>query len=197
MQENRVVIGVFHDREQAEQAIQDLHRIGFREDQIGFLMRDGAPPEGSVPTEDLIDQSEGSATAGTIAGGVVGGMAGAAAAASLIPGVGPAIAGGILLSVSGAALGAATGRFIALLMHFGVPEEQARSYDQQVPAGRSIVLVQADERPMEAFEVLKRNNAYDPSSPSELVDGGADLFDDEEDPEATVKLERYDNKSHE
>jgi hypothetical protein len=30
MQENRVVIGVFHNRAQAEQALEDLRQAGFR-----------------------------------------------------------------------------------------------------------------------------------------------------------------------
>jgi hypothetical protein len=180
MQENRVVIGVFPEREQAEQALQDLQRAGFREDQVGFLMRDGATSPRGVPTEQLEGVSDPGTTTGTIAGGVVGGVAGAAAA-SLIPGIGPAIAGGILLSAGGAVLGAATGRFIALLIHLGFSEEQARSYDQEVQAGRSIIIVQADERPLEAFEILKRNRAYDPGSPA-----GSTLASD---PAATIKLE--------
>ncbi|GHO99263.1 hypothetical protein KSF_093110 [Reticulibacter mediterranei] len=176
MQENRVVIGVFHDRAQAEQALQELRQTGFREDQLGFLMREGNTRVEDVPAE----QPEGNSTAGAIAGGVVGGVAGAAAA-SLIPGVGSAIAGGILLSAGGAVLGAATGRFITTLMHLGVPEEQARAYDQEVQVGRSIVIVQADERPLEAFQILKRNSAYDPGAPVDIVQA--------HDPEATAKLE--------
>jgi hypothetical protein len=180
MQENRVVIGVFLDQGQAKQALQALQRAGFREDQIGFLIRDGDTTHEGIPTEQLEDVSDTGTTTGTIAGGVVGGVAGAAAA-SLIPGIGPAIAGGIVLSLGGAVLGAATGRFIALLIHLGFSEEQARSYDQEVQAGRSIVIVQADERPLEAFEILKRNRAYDPGSPSESVLASG--------PEATIKLE--------
>src|SRR5690242_17539090 len=111
MQENRVVIGVFHDRAQAEQALQDLRQAGFREEQIGFLMREGNTRVEEIPAE----QPESGSTAGAIAGGVLGGVAGAAAA-SLIPGVGSAIAGGVLLSAGGAALGAATGSVIASLM---------------------------------------------------------------------------------
>jgi hypothetical protein len=176
MQENRVVIGVFHDRTQAEQALEDLRQAGFREDQIGFVMREGNTRVEDIPAE----QPEGGTTTGAIAGGVVGGVAGAAAA-SLIPGVGSAVAGGILLSAGGAVLGAATGRFIAVLMHLGVPEEQAHTYDQEVQAGRSIVIVQADERPLEAFQILKRNSAYDPGAPVEVVQAP--------DPEATIQLE--------
>ncbi len=176
MQENRVVIGVFHDRGQAEHALEDLREAGFGEGQLGFLMREGNTIVEEVPVEE----HEGGAKAGAIAGGVVGGVAGAAAA-SLIPGVGSAIAGGILLSAGGAVLGAATGRVIATLIHLGVPEEQARTYDQEIQAGRSIVIVQADERPLEAFQILKRNSAYDPGAP-------VDLVQPEDDPEATIEL---------
>jgi hypothetical protein len=86
-----------------------------------------------------------------------------------------------LLSAGGAVLGAATGRFIATLIQLGVPEEQAHTYDQEVQAGRSIVIVQADERPLEAFQILKHNSAYDPGAPVDVVQA--------HDPEATMPLE--------
>ena len=117
---------------------------------------------------------------GVVAGGVVGGLAGAAVAL-LIPGLGPALAGGILATIGGAAVGAATGGLIGTLIEVGIPEEDARRYHDAVHSGRTIVIVQADDNPMEAFRILKQDHALNADAPT--------LPAAEADPEATIKLE--------
>jgi hypothetical protein len=39
--ERSTVVGVFEHRSDAERAIDGLHRAGFTDEQIGFIMRDG------------------------------------------------------------------------------------------------------------------------------------------------------------
>jgi uncharacterized membrane protein len=180
MADNRVAIGVFTDPRQAEKAFHELRQAGFRDNQLGFIVRDRAALSGEEAKEHAVTEEEMTPTTGAVVGGVLGGVAGATAAI-LIPGLGPAIAGGILATVGGAALGAATGGLIVMLTHMGVPEEEAQSYDQAFQAGRIIVIVQADERPWEAFEILKRNCIDSPVPASDSVKAY--------DPEATVKLE--------
>ena len=179
MADNRVAVGVFADPRQAEQAFHELRQAGFRDDELGFIVRDRTALSGEEAKEHAVTEEETTPATGAVVGGVLGGVAGAAAAL-LIPGLGPAIAGGILTTVGGAALGAATGGLIVMLTHMGVPEEEAKSYDQAFQAGRIIVIVQADERPWEAFEILKRN-CNDTTVPAS---DSVRSFD----PEATVKL---------
>ena len=168
MTENRVVVGVFFERAFAEQALLDLRNNGFREDQIGFLVRD---PETGTPTEKLEEMAPGSeldkgAATGAMTGGILGGVAGAAAAL-LIPGLGPAIAGGILTTtLGGVVFGAAAGGLIGAFVHIGISEEHAHYYAQEFQQGRTIIIVQADERPLVAFDILKRNRAYDADNPN-------------------------------
>ena len=180
MVDDRVVVGVFADQGQARQSLHELHQAGFPDEHIGFLVRDEAmsPREGT--TEKLGEETEIDATSGAVTGGVLGGVIGAAAAL-LIPGLGPALAGGILTTVGGAILGAATGGFIATLTQMGVPEEEARSYEEAFHAGRTIVIVQAEDRLAEAYAILKQNYSSSSDTASEMV--GAD------DQGATVKLE--------
>ena len=182
MTENRVVVGVFAGRTQAYQVINDLHQAGFRDEQIGFIAREELEEaENMEATEPLpASEVETGTTPAAVAGGVVGGLAGAAVAL-LIPGLGPALAGGILATIGGAAVGAATGGVIGTLVDAGIPEEDARRYTQDVHSGRTIVIVQADDNPLEAFRILKQDQALNPdvSTPST----------EEYDPEATVKLE--------
>ena len=47
--ERPTVVGVFEDRRQAERAVGELRRVGFRDEQVGLLVREGAtgaPEEG-------------------------------------------------------------------------------------------------------------------------------------------------------
>ena len=70
---------------------------------------------------------------------------------------------------------------IAVLTHVGVPEEEARSYHEAFQAGRTIVIVQTEDRLAEAYAILKQN--YDGASDTDPVMQRID------DPEATVELE--------
>jgi hypothetical protein len=154
------VAGVFHDREDAREAVEDLKRVGFRDDQIGFASREAESTGGTVAAGDLTtDTGPGSgAAAGAVTGGLLGGLLGAAAAL-LIPGVGPVVAGGVLASaLGGAALGAAGGGILGALVTTGVPEEEARYYDQEFQAGRTVVTVTADSRAAEAEAIMRRHN---------------------------------------
>src|SRR5919199_363163 len=161
------VVGVFHDRRRAEEAVQELHRAGFGDDQIGFAAREGEAPEGS---EAIAEGHEGGeagegAAKGAVGGGIIGGILGALAT-GLIPGIGPVIAGGLLAGiVGGVAIGAAGGGLLgALTGSMGVPEEEARYYDQEFKSGRTIVTVKADGRYDEAQRILRDYDAYDVTS---------------------------------
>lgn len=155
------VVGVFHDRQTAQQAVDDLHAAGFPEDDIGFAMRDAGAVDGGS-THSAGEGGAGSgAVAGMLTGGVVGGIA-AAAVSLLVPGIGPVIGGGILATVlGGAAAGAAAGGVLGALVGMGVPEEEARYYDQEFAAGRAIVTVRAGTRYQEASAILGRHGGYD------------------------------------
>jgi len=102
---------------------------------------------------------------GAVTGGIVGGVLGAAVAL-LIPVIGPAFAGGILVTVFSAALGAVTGGMLGALVTLGVPEEQARHYEEEFRAGRTIVTVKTDDQQQEALDIMYHHgtryaNAHD------------------------------------
>jgi uncharacterized protein (TIGR02271 family) len=158
------VVGVFRDRSEAEKAVEELKRAGFRDDQIGFVTRrdDGAGTAGTATDRDTAgtDRTTGAAT-GAVAGGVLGAVIGAGAAL-LIPGIGPVLAGGILAAaLGGAAIGAAAGGLIGALTGLGIPEEEAEYYNTEFESGRTIVTVKADGRYQEAYDILHRFGAYD------------------------------------
>jgi hypothetical protein len=156
------VVGVFRDRAKAGEAITALNAAGFRNEQIGFAVRQGDQVKGIGPLfgPKAPGEKEG-ATFGALHGLALGGVLGAAAAV-LIPGVGPAVAWGILIAaLSGAAVGGATGGFMGALLRLKVPPEAARYYELHFNAGRSIVTVNAGDREQEAVNILRRYGAYD------------------------------------
>lgn len=158
MNPSPTVVGVLADRAQAEQAIQALERAGFTDQQIGFVRPGEKTPGGTKADTGT------RVAAGVGSGGVVGGIVGAAAAL-LIPGLGPAIAGGILAAtLGGAAIGATAGGLIGALTNLGVPEEDARYYQNEFQAGRTIVTVKADHRQQEARNILHQYGAHDAST---------------------------------
>jgi hypothetical protein len=151
-QPSGAVVGVFHNRIDAERAVEELRQAGYTEDQIGFAAPDDEPsPEGAADTG--VDSRTGEkAGAGVLGGGILGGILGAAAT-GLIPGIGPVIAVGALAGILGALAG------------MSVADEEAEIYEEEFKAGRTIVTVQpdGDARPEER-EILARHGAYDASS---------------------------------
>lgn len=150
------LVCVFDSRDQVERAIDELERLGFREDQIGFVMRGEHEPVSAAHTVETGKGAGEGAVEGAVAGGVLGGILGAAAAL-LLPGIGPVVAGGVLATaLGGAAVGAAAGGILGALTSMGVPEEEARFYESEFQAGRAILTVHAGERWQEAADVLNR-----------------------------------------
>src|SRR5215218_283492 len=140
-----VAVGVFEDRRHAQAAVDDLRRAGFREDQVGVIARDEA---GRVSTTVETAgtgsmMAEGAAT-GALAGAGAGALWALGIAAGVLPAIGPVIAGGVLASVlASAAGGAAVAGIVGALIGLGIPEEEARYYEGEFKAGRTVVTVQA------------------------------------------------------
>jgi uncharacterized protein (TIGR02271 family) len=145
------VVGLFRESTAAERAIRDLKDAGFTDNQIGVLMQDRAQERKLA--EDTGTKAGKSAAKGAATGGVVGGLVGLAAAA--LPGIGPIVAGGVLAEVlAGAGIGAAAGGLLGALGGMGIPEEEARYYEQGVREGGILVTVDARAKAAEARQIL-------------------------------------------
>ena len=126
MQQHSTVVGIFEKRAQAEGAIRDLRSAGFRDGQIGFIVRTSSADEAVPETIGHGTEAASGAAAGAVSGGILGGVIGAVASL-LIPGFGAVIAGGILTAtIGGVVIGAAAGGLFGVLIGLGVPEEEAR-----------------------------------------------------------------------
>ncbi len=68
--QNWIVVGVFQEYAQARQAIENLRRAGFNDDEIGFLTRAGVIESPGDMGANM--------TTDAVSGGVIGGVVGAA-----------------------------------------------------------------------------------------------------------------------
>jgi len=156
----RTVVGMFASRADAESAIRDLKSAGFSEDRIGVAVPEDAriePSKDAGAANDAGAAAGEGAAAGALSGGVVGGLIGLLGSV-LVPGLGPLVVGGVLAStLTGAGIGAATGGLVGALMGLGIPEEDARRFDEGLRSGGALVTVSAGRRTDEALRVLQRH----------------------------------------
>ena len=155
---------------QAERIVKRLQSQGFADSEISVLLPDtsGTGDFGHVKSTKASEGVTAGATTGGVAGGALGLLAGIGALA--IPGVGPFIAAGpIMAALSGAALGATTGGIVGGLIGLGIPEIEAKRYDEKLRKGNYLISAHGDNGDQldRAKEIFKAEGAEDISTVSE------------------------------
>ena len=158
----KTVLGVFSDRADAEEAIDRLKEADYNPKDVSIVMKDTQAGQELADTtgSNVATGAASGATTGAVLGGLAGLLIGIGAIA--IPGIGAILIGGPLAAalgltgaaattVSGAATGALAGGLLGALMGLGVPEEDARIYEERINEGGILVAVPA--RPGEEGEV--------------------------------------------
>lgn len=112
------------------------------------------------------------ATTGVLAGGVTGGILGLLAGIGTlaIPGIGAFIAAGPLLAaLSGAAAGAAAGGVVGALVGLGIPEYEAKAYEEKLKQGNFLIAVHNvhGKQAHTVHDILKQEGAEGISNVSE------------------------------
>ena len=163
------VFGIVKSHSQAEQIVEGLQNAGFPVSEISILLPDneGKHDIGHVKATKAPEGATTGATAGGVTGGVLGLLAGIGALA--IPGVGPFIAAGpIMAALSGAAIGATTGGVVGALIGMGIPEIEARRYEDKLKSGNYLIAVHArdGQEKDRAKEIFKNAGAEDISTSS-------------------------------
>ncbi|HLP17174.1 MAG TPA: DUF3341 domain-containing protein, partial [Bacteroidota bacterium] len=130
---------------QADKIVDSLRSANFSNNDISVLFPDKSTTR-DFAHEKNTKAPEGIATgAGT--GGVVGGALGwiAGIGALAIPGIGPFIAAGpIMAALSGAAIGATVGGVAGGLIGLGIPELEAKRYEDKLKKGNILISAHAD-----------------------------------------------------
>ena len=155
-------VAVFAERDDAQDAINDLKNAGFRGDDISLVARQ-RDEAGRMAAETGTRAGEG-ATTGAVAGGILGGLGGflAGVGALAIPVIGPVVAAGAFATaLTGAAVGAGVGAIAGALIGMGIPKEEADWYEERVKGGAWLVTVRAGGRFDEARRIMQDNGGKD------------------------------------
>ncbi len=161
-----VVVGMFENTRDVDQAVDALSKAGYSKAQIGVIARRGVLKEKT----SLTTTTEIGAIAGGTLGGVGGLLVGLNVVTLAIPGIGEVVAAVDLLTVLGATLlgagiGALGGGIVGALVGLGLPEHEAHVYAEGVKRGNILITVQAPaERMPEVTGIFRQANAVDIST---------------------------------
>lgn len=154
------VSAVFPSRESAELALRQLEDRGFNDRQISLVMSDETRNSYIQNIQESSKVDEGAA-AGAGLGGLAGAIAGMVLAAGTIavPGLNLIVTGALVTSLAGLGAGALAGGLIGGLIGAGIPEHEAKIYEQEIRNGKFLVTVHAETAEQEAIarEVFNMN----------------------------------------
>jgi hypothetical protein len=161
---NKRAVGIFPGRRETESALTELRENNFPMNQVSVIARDSDRPDkiGETEVRDHVgNKADDGATTGALTGGALGGLTGllVGLGALAIPGIGPIMLAGeiataIATTLAGTAIGAATGGLIGALIGLGVPEEQAKTYNERVSLGNYLVIIDGTEDEIHRAETL-------------------------------------------
>jgi hypothetical protein len=167
------LVGLFYDREAAEEAYDDLKDAGYTRDEINVIMSNETRDRYYPADQDKEDRSdmgnkavEGMGTGASI-GGVIGGIAGAIAALStnlVIPGLGLVIVGPIAGALAGIGAGGLTGGIVGALIGAGIPEERAEHINRELNKGKILLSV----RPHNFDDVVRFTRKWEKQENAEV-----------------------------
>lgn len=159
---NKVTVGVFKTRLEAESAIRDLRAAGYSDNQIGMVAKDaGGKTVKTDGSGDTSNAAEG-AMLGAAAGGIGAAAVGAGIIAGVIPVIGPILAlGPLAVTLINAASGAAVVGLAGALVGMGFPKEDAEYYQGEVASGRYLVTVDGTHDTVAARQIYVKHGGYD------------------------------------
>lgn len=139
------VYGVYSERDDVEKAVDRLRKDGFLSNDISVVF-----PDRDMNKEFALEKNtkapEGAMAGGgtgLVLGGALGWLVGIGTLA--IPGVGPLLAAGpIVAALAGAGVGGAVGGIAGGLIGLGLPEIEAKRYEEEIKRGRILVSVRCD-----------------------------------------------------
>jgi hypothetical protein len=176
---NTAAFGIYSTRAAVESAVDTLKAEGYRNTDISVLFLQNAGTKDFAHEKNTKDPEAAPAVA--VTGAVIGGTLGWLGISALaIPGLGPFIAAGPMIaalagSFVGGAVGEAAGEALrgitGALIGMGIPEHEARRYEERIKSGGILLSVHCDnpEWTKKAKELLENTGAEDVSSTGEAA----------------------------
>jgi hypothetical protein len=163
--DKRRAFGVFSNRQEAEQALNELKASGFPIDQVSVIAKEaeqGDQLSGAQMSDRIGDQDAGAGTglAGDIATNSALGSVLIGVGSLAIPGVGVIIAAGsvataLAATVAGSGIEAAAFEgLVRAIADLGIPEQQARTYSDHLYRGDYLVIVEGTDDEIHRAEAI-------------------------------------------
>ncbi|MBP7057553.1 general stress protein [Candidatus Gracilibacteria bacterium] len=168
-----MILALFDTRADAESAIAELQANGYAAQDLSIIMKDGehAPPPPHTTGAQVADSASSGLATGTVLGGIAGLLIGIGAIT--FPGIGALLIAGPLTAalgltgtaastVAGALTGAVAGGLLGALIGLGLPDEDARHYEERIKSGAILLaipnmLIEEDE----IKDILNDNHVKD------------------------------------
>jgi uncharacterized protein (TIGR02271 family) len=158
---HNTAVGVFETKARADQTVAELKAAGFADSDIGMVHRDAEGHTVKTGAANETHAGEGAAI-GAATGAGVAGLVSLGVSFGVIPVIGPILAvGPLAAALISAAGGAAAAGIGGALIGWGIPEEDAAFYENEVKAGRYLVTVETGDRADEARAILHRFSGFD------------------------------------
>jgi hypothetical protein len=145
MSKTKTITAVFDSSVEAETALRKLEHAGFIQSEITILLSEETRGKHFGIKEGT--KAESGAAAGAAIGGVSGALwlALASAGTLLIPGLNLVVSGALIGGLVGLGAGAATGGLVGSLVGVGIPEHEAKLYEDAVRKGAVLVAVESSD----------------------------------------------------
>ena len=143
-----------------QKAVAALKSANFRDSEIGVVTQKH-DHDGNATADGSGSKAVAGAGIGMATGAGVGTLWALGIAAAVFPPLG-VVAGGTLMAVlASAAAGAAAAGLAGALIGLGVPDDEAKYFEGEIKAGRTLVTVKAGSRYDEALNLLRQSGGYD------------------------------------
>lgn len=159
---SHVISATFKTKNAAQTSLIQLEQAGFQETEISVVAA-----EQSIGHSFNIEKDDKAAEGGVI-GAASGGLIGAIAAglvatgSVIIPGVNILVYGTLISAAAGAGVGATLGGLTGALIGLGIPEYEAKRYENEIKDGAVLLVIETDskERAEKAKEILEQLDAH-------------------------------------
>jgi hypothetical protein len=135
------VSGIFNSEREIESLLSELRSRGLRDEDISVLMSEQTRDKYVALREE--SKSPEGATVGSVSGGILGAILGGLSVVGnvFLPGIGLLVAGPLVGALSGAAIGTATGGLIGALVGAGIPEHEAKFFEDAIKEEGNVFII--------------------------------------------------------
>ena len=156
---SNAVLGLFKNTTEAGHALSELKGKGYGSE-VSVISKEAGDTKAHTVDESLKDGAVGGAATGAVMVGLATLLAGATSL--VIPGLGIAIVGPLATALTTAAAGAVAGGVVGTLVDKGVPDNTAKTYEERINQGETLVYVNVgSDKEAEVMQLMNEYGAHE------------------------------------